>query len=243
MQSKDRINPQDTQQDEWDCLLDPYQCSIGQGREEGRIAGLESGYREGYALGHMKALEIGVEIGYMLGFAQTTLEHLNSRLSAGNDENNDGIGNLHRSEKLRLRLCDFIDSMERFPTPDDMFSGNIRDPTVLSNAEENDDTNQFNIPKAVDITESMQRLRARFKALTVQLKVPNLSHKKVLEQSIPPITNTEELGVGTLQSRGSVFNSTQHDYQSETSVDGIVTIASGENRLDQLHTSPVDHDW
>lgn len=141
----------------WDQLLDPHQDAVESGRKEGYHSGLESGFKDGYQLGKLKAFEIGIELGYMKSIAQETMKDL-KQCSNTHDY---GIDE-EKKMKLQKKAEDIIQSIDQFPSPDDMFSCLDDDP--------------------MNIVDDMQRIRAKFKVFLVQWKLPHLTLKKVMNE-------------------------------------------------------------
>jgi len=141
------------------------------GRKEGRNVGLQSGYMDGYAIGKVKALEVGIELGYMKSIALILMES----------------GIVGRRKK---KLQELLDAIESFPKPDELFSikeegkgvdanDDIDDNNTDANAE-NDTNGESYTGEKIDIMDKMQRIRAKFKTILVQMKIPHLTLKKVM---------------------------------------------------------------
>lgn len=188
--------------DEWDSiLLNPFDEAIQKGKEEGRNDGLEAGYNDGYHLGKVKALEIGVEIGYMRAISDSILNDLlsisineNSQCTPVENDNNREMSHnsIEKIQKRILRIQDFLKQIEVFPSPDDLFSSSNQDHTDESSSNDDEDKasqdmNQNRVEPAsssIDIAQKMQRLRAKFKTILVQSKLPNFTLKKVMNENI-----------------------------------------------------------
>ena len=172
-----------------DLCLDPYQSNFDSGRREGTAAGLKAGYDEGRKLGHQKGLEVGIELGYMRGVAKTLQDEMLPTMKCGEEESSDAQ---RRVKKIEKSFNELISAIDQFPSPDEIFhSANSRlDEDTTSNDEaerqfHDDSEVTYNKEKtgAVDITSEMQRIRAKFKLLTVQLKIQELSLTKVMEEA------------------------------------------------------------
>ena len=168
--------------EEWDdiALLDPYHDSMENGRSEGMSRGHEAGYRDGFALGRMKALEIGVELGYMESITKEILELIcnNNKISDEEMEIEPGfqsslLKNKSRLEKIQKGFIGLQTMIDDFPSPDDIF--------------------QESQTTKIDISERMQRIRTKFKLLTVQMKEPHLTLKSVMDEASSS-TKNEEVG-------------------------------------------------
>jgi len=197
--------------DDWDSILDPYQDSLKEGYHEGQQAGLQSGYNDGWHLGKIKALEIGIELGYMHSVASEALECLSREGELQCiDRNEVGRGDVQTERRIK-KLKDFLESVQSFPSPDVIFSTSANDSSAsislaaASNGNktkeddnDNDDGTDYgttasskasvvNAPASapVDIVQQMQRIRAKFKTILVQMKMPHLTLKKVMNDRIP----------------------------------------------------------
>lgn len=161
-----------------DVCLDPHHHALQQGKMEGRKAGALAGFREGQALGQTKGLEFGLEI----GFYQGVIAALRQK-----EEWNDRIQ--HSLDKLQ-------DAINDFPCPDQVFAA-ANDETYSSNEnsrsgwmnkssshstdrDRENDHDSEDVAK-LDILNKVQRIRARFKLLTVQLGKPHFSLQHALE--------------------------------------------------------------
>ncbi len=175
-----------------DLCLDPYQSNFDSGRNEGHAAGLKAGHDEGRKLGHQKGLEVGIELGYMHGVATTIqTEVLPTMAQEAEDDSN----SIRRMQKIEKSIDELIEAIDGFPSPDEIFrreeiptsSGVVEydHVDVLRNDSEGTQTAAAieTNGKAVDISGRMQRIRAKFKLLCVQLKVPELSLTKVMDDA------------------------------------------------------------
>ena len=112
--------------------------------------------------------------------------------------------NEKRTEKIRKRLIELLKAVDQFPSQDEMFARKcqpfpssqqeIKSQPIIVNANVDNmrETNESDncLKNQIDIVGKMQRLRAKFKLLTVQLKQPNLTLKRVMENA----TNQETKG-------------------------------------------------
>ena len=225
--------------DDWDSLLNPYEESIQKGSKEGIEAGLKAGFDDGYHLGRVKALEIGFELGYMHSVASNALETLSNLNNSSNnkdgdgdgdgggdgdnDVNNDDTGNTNSNsnhDRRITRLKEFIDLIQAFYSPDELFSTKknpilnpIQDQEYVDgggaadthdahedahehpheDGEEKKPINAHNkslTQTPIDVTQKMQRIRAKFKTIVVQIKMPHLPLQKIM--------NGGTLGVGAV---------------------------------------------
>lgn len=178
-----------------DLCLDPYKDSLEEGKIEGRIAGLQAGFKDGRSLGRMKGLEIGIELGYMRGVAVGVNERMLPLMEA---RSNDADG-IRRVEKIRKVLADLVSAIDAFPSPDEMFSETNKINGGDVNEEEKgmkqdalaERSNRMQAPgESLDVAGKLQRVRAKFKLLTVQLKLPQLSLKRVMDAACSGIDTT-----------------------------------------------------
>ena len=153
--------------DPWDELcVDPHEICVAQGRDEGRRAGEEAGYREGCQLGQTTALEYGMELGFMRGIIETLPTDL--------DDN----------AKAAKTLRDLKQALDKFPKAEAIFQQ--RQTASAAGAETADTDNESEKSGDGDeenVRHLIQRIRARFRLLMVQLKMPNLSLKEILNKS------------------------------------------------------------
>jgi hypothetical protein len=162
--------------DDWDALaFDPHQASYEQGKTEGRTAGGMAGFRDGQALGHTKGLDFGMEIGFIRGF-----------LLELNNEEEEPSSDSMKKNRIERSKRELEKALEDFPPPNLMFEqvaeGMTRLGVVNVTQQQNseDDTED---PSKLDILAKLQRIRARFKLLTVQLGIPQASLKQVLDSA------------------------------------------------------------
>lgn len=183
-----------------DLCLDPHEDSLEEGRAEGRIAGLQAGFKDGRSLGRIKGLEIGTEVGYMRGVAVAVNDCLVPLVESQSSDTE----SIRRIENIRKVIRELVSAIDAFPSPDDMFNerdksqtsvlGELGDVTIGRKedamTEKRDETKASE--KKLDISNKLQRIRAKFKLLTVQLKLPRLSLKKVMDEALH-LDMTDEL--------------------------------------------------
>ena len=152
----------------WDNVcLNPHECELEEGRRQGREAGLEAGYREGYALGRTNGIEYGMEIGFIRGIVNF--------LKGQSFENN---------ERITKTVDDLARALDDFPSPEEVFlEARLQAGTLQAL---NDDSEQsVESSEDLDIRGKLQRIRALFKLLMVQLGMPHLSLKQVMDEVVP----------------------------------------------------------
>lgn len=183
-----------------DLCLDPFQVNFDDGRREGSEAGLQAGFNEGRKLGQQKAIEVGIELGYMRGVAEAIRQSMVVSNSASSDDKNldakdDTDATLRKMEKIGKSADELLSMIDAFPTPDEIFQQATDDASEEkqlshddgedSNAEGIGDSEQEKARDSgpVDISGRIQRIRAKFKLLCVQLKTPEISLSKVMEEA------------------------------------------------------------
>jgi hypothetical protein len=172
----DRCNPQQSSLDDWDDLcLDPHHSSFEAGQMEGRAAGELAGFRDGQALGQTKGLEFGMEIGFIRGVLQAL------------EEEEESISNKNSiSDRVRKSMQGLRQALADFPTPDQMLEQQAAlqmKPHAHHDNNSNDHDDDSEDPSSntkLDILAKLQRIRARFKLLMVQLGMPQFSLKQVM---------------------------------------------------------------
>ncbi len=197
------------EQDLFQEIIDPYESSFQAGKEDGRKAALDSGYNEGYQLGKLKGLELGIELGYMTSICKAALQGLgddiisddimkvnDSKSCASSSVDIDGSNKTqhgdsdHDHERKKKRIKDLLDAIEAFPKPKEIFQ-NSRYIKTKENQEHVDVNSQNN---DADITSLMQRLRAKFKTVLVQLDLTNLRLQNIMDQSIKSNDRSNVIG-------------------------------------------------
>ncbi|GFH51975.1 hypothetical protein CTEN210_08451 [Chaetoceros tenuissimus] len=207
--------------DDWDSiLLNPFEEAIQKGKREGRNDGLKAGYNDGYHLGKVKALEIGVELGYMRAISVSILDDLlsisaneNSQCTPVENKNNREMSqnSFEKIQKRIQRIQDFLKQIEFFPSPDDLFCSSNQDHKVESSSNDDEDKSQdMNqnevepVSSSIDIAQKMQRLRAKFKTILVQSKLPNFTLKKVMNENISkPSSAMSEMSLSEKATEGN----------------------------------------
>ena len=145
---------------DWDNIcVNPHEAFVAQGREEGRHAGEEAGYREGWRLGQTTALEYGMELGFIRGVIEAVPRDFEENTKAGKT------------------LRDLRQALDKFPDAEAAFRQQQMASTTDNDGEQPGDGGEENVRQLI------QRIRARFRLLTVQLKMPKLSLKEILNKS------------------------------------------------------------
>ena len=205
--TKENQNEKNDNDDLFHDIINPYESSVQKGREDGRNAAFEAGYRDGYQLGKLKALEMGIELGYMSSICTMALTKMTKRYN-GSEQQQDHISSTSSSnyERKRKRIMDLLDAIESFPKAEIIFQhctpkyedkveqeddnnneersstghhNNIDDTTLLSSSSREEIGNLKDVE--MDIVSMMQRLRAKFKTILVQLNLSPLRLKDVMD--------------------------------------------------------------
>ena len=184
-----------------DLCLDPFQTNFDNGHREGSEAGRQAGYNEGRKLGQQKAIEVGIELGYMRGVAEAIRQSMVTPSSVSSDDknldtNDDADATIRKVEKIGKSADELLSMIDAFPSPDEIFQQatddvseekkqSSHDDGEDSNAEESGDSEQSKAQSSgpVDISGRIQRIRAKFKLLCVQLKMPEISLSRVMEEA------------------------------------------------------------
>lgn len=175
--------PESDSQDAWDEIcVNPHQSEIDAGRREGREAGGQAGFNHGFVLGRTKGIEFGMELGFIWGFLNT----VEAKIQSSEDD-------AAKNEKLHKKLEDLRRAVDDFPSPNTMFENTKNEEDVQN---ERDDSEDIAMPGGTDIFGYMQRIRAKFKVLTAQLKISHHSLKQVMAGA-----NRKGNGVGASNER------------------------------------------
>jgi flagellar biosynthesis/type III secretory pathway protein FliH len=167
-----------TPTDDWDNLcFNPHDAALAQGEKEGQAAGSLAGFNEGRGLGQTKGVEFGMELGFVRGVIKE-------------------ISNVEdRGEKIQHSLEELIRALDDFPSPDQMFEQvhqSVEEIIHDHDSEEHDHDSEehdhdseelVNRDEKLNIPHKMQRIRARFKLLMVQLGQPHFSLKQVMDEA------------------------------------------------------------
>ena len=176
----------DSNDDAWDNLcMNPHSQIQENGRERGGHDGSMLGYNEGYNIGRTTAISNGMEIGFIQGVLAYLTDQ--STLSALLIED-------EKVERAQKSIQNLQIAINEFPSPDVLVPRMPHDRTVLDEANVDDNGDDKNINTNIDISNKLQRIRARFKLLMVQLGLSHVSLKQLMDISIcePVITNSED---------------------------------------------------
>lgn len=181
-------NPQTTDLDWEDACLDLHQTALEEGKVEGREAGMQAGFRDGRELGQSKGLEFGIEIGFYEGILKDLQERLQATTTpAENQNDNDTVPNqIVFTDRIRKNLRQLELAIEDFPSSDELFAPSNNTSSAIAGfrtetTEDFQETQEGDSERRIDVLHKLQRIRARFKLLMVQLGHPQFSLKQVLE--------------------------------------------------------------
>jgi hypothetical protein len=180
------------------------------GREEGRQAGLQAGYKDGLSLGRTKGIEFGMELGFIRGFLNT-VEHTQweSSLIKGQEfeEQQQQQQRAVVAQRIQKGLQDLRQAIEDFPSPDAIFASSTMNNDNHNNENDSEEEAAAQATaNATDVMGALQRIRAKFKVLTVQLKIPHYSLHQVMSDAAVHVVDDEEkerTGVASRDASGS----------------------------------------
>jgi hypothetical protein len=178
------VPPSFDDQDWEDIGFDPYQSAREEGERQGRDAGLASGFRDGHGMGVNTGTEYGMELGFFRGVCSAVEAALADV----------HFKNQHVSEeRVQKTVADLRLALDDFPGPDLVFQdrhAHDHDHEHASeqdddddNGDDNGDSEQAVADSKKNILHKMQRIRARFKLLTVQLGIPHFSLNQVMDEA------------------------------------------------------------
>jgi hypothetical protein len=170
--------------DAWDNLcLNPHQQTQEDGRERGRHDGSISGYNEGYNIGRTTAMSNGMEIGFIQGVLAYLTTEYNLSAMLKDDE---------KLERAQRSIQSLQIAINGFPSADALIQRTLTDPTTQDGGipSDNDDDN-INNGNSIDISNKLQLIRARFKLLMVQLGLPHVSLKQLMDTNVNALVNSD----------------------------------------------------
>ncbi len=236
-------------------LLDPSHEISKSSKEAGRIAGRTASFNEGRSIGRTKGWEVGLELGYVFSFCMELLEGLkllqqNDDQSSSNIDNDDDgnksdnvqTSTLNKKSSSnrafsRLDRCttlarDIITLIEDFPPPQHLLD-NLDD-----DGNDDDDAAADSAAAALDVSTPIQRIRAKFKLLSVLLKTgQSYDLKRILElkgESSGEVGNDDTKGVSDVDANDVKAVELQKD-------DGVVARGRRNNNVQQK--SNGGDDW
>jgi hypothetical protein len=168
-------------------LIDPFHEISQSSKQAGRVAGRTASFRDGQQIGRTKGWEVGLELGYMLSFCSEILiglkrhqqqQHQHDTNDASNDDdvgnNSDTLQKSSNRSQSRLDRCitlarDVVTLINEFPSPQ----------YLLHNQHDVADKQQID---SLDISTSIQRIRVKFKLLSVLIKTgQSFDLRRILE--------------------------------------------------------------
>ena len=155
----------DTPVDPWDTLsVDPHASFISQGRIEGAEAGRQSGYQSGYALGRTTALDTGLELGFIRGIVAS-------------------LDTTRVSDRAVRTIRELQELLNDFPTVDQVFREQERERQGDKENAQDDSEQPVADGDSRSVRIEIQRIRAKFKLLMVQMGYPHFSLKQVMDEA------------------------------------------------------------
>lgn len=169
----------------FDDVIDPFQQMSVSERTNGQLAGRRAGYLEGRDIGRSKGWEIGLELGYIKSFASNLLDGYHQSVKRENSTTDNRSD--QRLDRCIVILKELIEMINSFPDPDILLEQNRIIGNDMNSVEANasapadpdyvDVETVHNGSKSLpvdapvtDVTSSLQRIRAKFKLLSVLLR-------------------------------------------------------------------------
>ena len=184
--------------DGWDNLcMNPYRQNQEDGRERGRYDGSISGYNEGYKIGRTTAISNGMEIGFIQGVLDClTTEFKLSVMMIDNE----------KVERAQKSIQNLQIAINEFPSSDVLIPKASKDCTTQNEADSSDNNSDGNINASIDISNKLQRIRARFKLLMVQLGLSHVSLTQLMDSTVNAMVN-----INTDDTASTVVNLDTHN--------------------------------
>lgn len=160
--------------DAWDDLaVNPHAAALAAGRRLGVADGRAAGFGQGYATGLVSATDLGLELGFVRGVVDG-LQQQQQQLAVL----------IHEDERVQKSIDSLRKALDDFPSPAAVF------PPNRGGGREDDNADEFSTSLKAeegvgedDVAGKMQRIRARFKLLIVQLGLPHFSLKRVMDEA------------------------------------------------------------
>jgi hypothetical protein len=166
--------------DAWDNLCtNPHHHDQEDGRERGRHDGSIAGYNEGYNIGRTTAISNGMEIGFIQGVLVYLMTE--GSLSAMLIEN-------EKVERAQKSIQNLQIAIDEFPSPESLIDRSTEDKQAIRETNVHDDDDDNSINTTNDISNKLQRIRARFKLLMVQLGLSHVSLKQLMDINVHAAT-------------------------------------------------------
>jgi hypothetical protein len=152
----------------WDNLcINPHSKTQEDGRERGRYDGSISGYNEGYKIGRTTAVSNGMEI----GFIQGVIAYLTTKCDLPSI-----LVDNEKVERAQKSIQNLQMAINEFPSADALLQRTSQTADINDDDDDDDDMNSN-----IDISNNLQRIRARFKLLMVQLGLSHVSLNHLLD--------------------------------------------------------------
>ena len=163
---------------DWDDFCwNPHEESVQQGETSGKEAGRLAGFRDGKAMGQVKGFELGMEVGFIRGFLEALEQDQNVSKNERIQRSIDQLQRILEEESLQPEVI-FQDAQSVIA----MASKKYEEPPTETTSDE-DDEDSPNGESKVDVESKLQRIRARFKVLIVQLKMSKSTLKDVMDEA------------------------------------------------------------
>lgn len=163
---------------DWDNLCwNPHEESVQQGETSGKEAGRLAGFRDGKAMGQVKGFELGMEVGFIRGFLEALEQDENVKKNERIQRSIDQLQKILEEESLQPDVI-FQDAKLVMA----MASKKEQESSAAASSNGDEEDSPSGESK-VDVESKVQRIRARFKVLIVQLKIPKSTLKDVMDEA------------------------------------------------------------
>jgi hypothetical protein len=207
LSSKDEASAAASASSVWwdeDALIDPHAPDLEEGRRRGREEGREAGYREGLSIGRTTGLEHGLEVGFIRGCVDVVQRQVLLPPASSSEGDSEIPRRLSpaKLERVRKTVLEVSALLDDFPGPSEIFATS-NDGVVETAAErrggasaagrrheadsdddvDDSDNEETQASDKTNVRSKLQRLRARFKLLAVQLGMPHLSLAHAMDRA------------------------------------------------------------
>lgn len=174
----------------FDDIIDPFQQIARSERAHGQEAGRRAGYVDGRHIGRTKGWEIGLELGYIHSFASNFIDGCRKREqdmkeqadSSREESSTSADRSNHRLDRCLTVSRELIVMVNSFPDPDELLAQKPEEIDAIK-VSGRDDSEITPDTSRVDVTSSLQRIRAKFKLLLVLLRTKTpLDLKRLLNR-------------------------------------------------------------
>lgn len=155
----------------WDALIcNPHDEAVTEGQAQGRSAGRQAGYEQGWNLGQTTALEYGMELGFVRGVLQALQEQQQQE-----EEEEEGQCPIFNNSKAHKTMQELSRALDSFPAAHAIFQSTQQQQGHDDNDFHDDSERPQKQQQEENVRQLLQRIRARFRLLMVQLKMSHLS--------------------------------------------------------------------